>query len=186
MLNRGFLHIGLTCSAAMALAGCGSSNTPSSNNAEQVTPVDSAPAELEGAPDAAPAGTYINLKYNFSVKMPEGWAQNIEASNEDGSIYENKALDADVRASGAENEGDVDFQQAVEAVRDGTTDVEGAMIGDSEYRGAATLEGDRIRIRLVKNPKGALISVMVRYPLAQAKTLDPVAIQVLDSLVVNR
>lgn len=183
MRIRGLLLIATT--SILALAACGQ-QTPSNNAAQEVTPVDTAPVNLEGEADPPfSGGAYINLKYKFSVSMPEGWIQNLEASNEDGSIYENKAIDADARVSGSDNEGDVDFQQAIEAMREGTTDVEGAMIGENEYRGAATSEGDRVRVRLLKTPQGQLISLLVRYPVAKAADLDPVAIRTLDSLKLN-
>lgn len=173
--------------AIIGLAACDQATTPGNGNAEaaqKVTPVDSEPVALEGEPDE-PVGTYANSKYGFSVMIPEGWKQLTAAANEDGSIFEGKAVDADLRAYGADNEGDTDFQQAIEALRDGTTNPEGAMIGEREYRGAATAEGDRIRIRLLKTTKGAMVSAMVRYPISRAGTLDPIATRVLDSLSVT-
>lgn len=167
-------------SMALALTACGQS-APPSDNASNISPVDAKPAALEGEPDE-PVGTYTNHKYGFSVLIPEGWRQLTAAANEDGSIFEDKTEDADLRAYGADNEGDSDFQQAVEALRDGTTDSEGAMVGDREYRGAATMDGDRIRLRLIRTPSGAMAAAMVRYPVAKAAVLDPVAVRVLDSL----
>lgn len=185
MLDRGLSFI-WALAAVIGLAACDRTATPDNAGATRtVPPVDSEPpAALEGEPDE-PVGTYANRKYGFSVMIPEGWAQLTAAANEDGSIFEDKKIGADLRAYGADNEGDADFQQAIEALRDGTTDVEGAMVGEREYRGAATAEGDRIRIRLIKTGSGAMASVMVRYPVDRAATLDPVAIRVLDSLSVT-
>jgi hypothetical protein len=185
MRDRGLSYI-CAFAAIIALAACDQAKAPDNAAAvRSVTPVDSEPpAALEGEPDE-PVGTYANRKYGFSVMIPEGWAQLTAAANEDGSIFEDKAAGADLRAYGADNEGDTDFQQAIEALRDGTTDVEGALVGDREYRGAATAEGDRIRIRLIKTASGAMASVMVRYPTNRAATLDPVAVRVLDSLSVT-
>jgi hypothetical protein len=167
-------------SAALALAAC-SQPGPPADNASNIGPVDAEPVALEGEPDE-PVGTYTNRKYGFSVLIPEDWRQLTAAANDDGSIFEDKADDADLRAYGADNEGDSDFQQAVEALRDGTTDPDGAMVGDREYRGAATMDGDRIRLRLIRTPSGAMAAVMVRYPVAKASVLDPIAVRVLDSL----
>lgn len=185
MRDRGLSYI-CALAAVIGLAACDRAATGNDNAeaAQKVTPVDSEPVALEGEPDE-PVGTYANRKYGFSVMIPEGWAQLSAAANEDGSIFEDKATDADMRAYGADNEGDADFQQAIEALRDGTTDVEGAMVGEREYRGAATAEGDRIRIRLLKTSKGAMASVMVRYPVSRAAALDPIAVRVLDSLSVT-
>lgn len=182
MRDRGF-QIGVLA-AVIGLAACDQTSMPGNtegNAIQKVTPVDSEPVALEGEPDE-PVGTYTNRKYGFSVMIPEGWRQLTAAANEDGSIFEGQNVDADLRAYGADNEGDADFQQAIEALRDGTTGAEGAMIGDREYRGSAVTEGDRIRIRLLKTGKGAMISAMVRYPASRAATLDPVATRVLDSL----
>lgn len=185
MRDHGLSYI-YVLAALIGLAGCDRAAEPDNSHAARtVTAVDAEPPEtLEGEPDE-PVGTYANRKYGFSVMIPEGWKQLTAAANDDGSIFESKTVEADMRAYGAVNEGDTDFQQAIEALRDGTTDVEGAMVGDREYRGAATAEGDRIRIRLIKTSSGAMASVMVRYPVTRAATLDPVAIRVLDSLSVT-
>ena len=166
------------------LAACSPRKDPAPGDLPDVSPVDRSAIALEGAPDQ-PLTSYTNDKYGFTVAVPPGWGEFRPATSEDGSIFENKALDSDLRISGAPNDGDADFQQAMEALRDGTTDVTGAMAG-TEYRGAATdPEGYRIEIRLIKAPKG-LITAMVRYPLKQAATLSPLAKATLDSVVVAK
>jgi len=179
MGRRGFIAlIGLAL-----LAACSKQPGAAEGDVPDVSPVDRNAIALEGAPDQ-PLTSYTNDKYGFTVAVPPGWGEFRPATSEDGSIFENKALDSDLRISGAPNEGDADFQQAMEALRDGTTNVTGAMAGETEYRGAATdPEGYRIEIRLIKAPQG-LITAMVRYPLKQATALSPLAQATLDSVVV--
>jgi len=180
MAKRGIIAlIGLAL-----LAACSKSEPAGQGDLPDVSPVDRNGIALEGAPDQ-PLTSYTNDKYGFTIAVPKGWGEFRPATSEDGSIFENKALDSDLRISGSANEGDADFQQAVEALRDGTTDVSGAMAGETDYRGAATdAEGYRIELRLIRAPRG-LITALVRYPVKQAAALAPLAGATLDSVVVT-
>lgn len=147
-----------------------------------MSPVDVEPVALESARDE-PMARYINKRHGFAIAVPGGWDEFAAASNEDGSIFENKALGADLRIFASANEGDVDYQQAVEALRDGTRDIAGGPVSENEYRGSAIdTEGDRIQMRLVRKPGGALVTALMRYPVTNAAELDPVAAVTLDSL----
>lgn len=169
---------------AFALFGCdGAAPLPAEPPMNTVS-VDRPAGELEGAPDE-PVSRYANTRYGFSIAVPDGWSEFQTATNEEGSIFENKASDADLRVFASANEGDVEFQQAIEALREGTKDVQGRMIDENEYRGAATdAEGYRIQLRLVRAPD-RMITAVIRYPARSAADFDAVAAVTLDSLALG-
>lgn len=184
MRIRGTFFIAVA--SALALAGCGQTSGVDDNSANlTVTPVDAEPVKLESAPDE-PIGTYSNPKYGFTIAVPDGWTENHAARTEDGTIFENKALNADLRVYGSVNDGDGDYQQSVEAMREGTTDQVGGAIGDEEYRGASTADGDRIELRMFRKPEGPMVSALMRYPIEKTAEMGPVAKKALDSLTPAR
>lgn len=187
MVNR-WHRTGIALALALAgTAACsdGGGNGADAPAADALTPVDSGPVELESAPDQ-PIGSYTNGQHRFTIAVPDGWVELRAAANEDGSIFESRTLDSDLRVHGSSNEGDADFEEAIEALRDSTTNADGAMVGTNEYRGAATdPEGYRIELRLLRRPGGGMVSALVRYPVDRAGELAPIAARTLDSLTLN-
>lgn len=167
-----------------ALAACDSAAPLSTDSPGNSFVTGRAAPALEGAPDE-PIARYDNARYGFTIAVPQGWTEFASATNEAGSLFQNRLWDADLRVFGSPNEGDVDFQQAIAALRDGTRDVHDQMIGEDEYRGAATDEkGYRIQLRLIRMPDH-MVAAMMRYPVRSAADLDSIAAVTLGSLALE-
>lgn len=142
---------------------------------------DRQPTELESAPDE-PVSQYANIRHGYTIAVPVGWTESDAAASADGTNFESRARNADLRVFGSAKAGDADFRRAVEALRGGTANFFGGMIGQDEYCASATdRQGYRIQFRLIRMP-GKLISARMRYPAQYAAELDPVAAVTLNSL----
>ena len=183
--------------AALLLSSCGKQeavgDVPSSEELAQQADAataairDEAAGGNEGAAiDSIAMTSYANALRGFSIMVPEKWALDTAASDDNGNVYKDPENGATLTVGWIENREDTDFKAAVDAVEQGGDSVTGDDVSENEYR-ASGLSNDssKMRQRIFRKPDGTMVRAMVRYPADQAEKLDGPTKQIIDSLTLQ-
>ncbi|WP_447525324.1 hypothetical protein [Parasphingorhabdus sp. NYA22] len=194
----------LPCGAALTLAlllsACGKQeavgDVPSSEElaqqadaASQAIRDEAAAAEGDGAKaavDLASMESYANALRGFTIMVPAGWTVDTAASDDNGRVFTETTSGTKLAVSWVENREDAAWSKAVEAVEDGNETMEGGAVGKNEYRASGILtNGLKSSQRLLRKPDGTMVQAEITYAADQAKSTDPLASAILDSLTLQ-
>jgi hypothetical protein len=140
----------------------------------------------ETAIDLATLDSYANALRGYSIMVPGGWTVDKSASDDNGRVYTDAKSGAKLAVSWVENREDAAWSKAVQAIEDGSDAMEGAPIGKNEYRASGILtNGQQSSQRLLRKPDGTMVQAEVSYDAEQAKSTDPLAATILDSLTLQ-
>jgi hypothetical protein len=129
---------------------------------------------------------YTNALRGFTIMVPGGWTIDKTASDDNGRVYTEKASGTKLAVSWVENREDAAWSKAVQAIEDGSDAMEGAAVGKNEYRASGILtNGQKSSQRLLRKPDGTMVQAEISYAVDQAKSTDPLASTILDSLTLQ-
>ena len=191
------LPFGAALSLALLLSACGKQeavdDVPSSEELAQKADAASkairdaeAAAQGEGATTSvnlANMESYTNTLRGFTIMVPGDWMVDETESDDNGRVYTDAATGTKLAVSWVENREDAAWSKAVEAVEDGSDTMEGTAVSANEYRASGiSTNGMKSSQRLLRKPDGTLVQVEITYAADQAKSTDPLASAILDSL----
>ena len=191
------LPFGAALSLALLLSACGKQeavdDVPSSEELAQKADAASkairdaeAAAQGEGATTSvnlANMESYTNTLRGFTIMVPGDWMVDETESDDNGRVYTDAATGTKLAVSWVENREDAAWSKAVEAVEDGSDAMEGTAVSANEYRASGiSTNGMKSSQRLLRKPDGTLVQVEITYAADQAKSTDPLASAILDSL----
>tara|TARA_R110000772_G_scaffold63045_8_gene141351 strand:- start:355 stop:960 length:606 start_codon:yes stop_codon:yes gene_type:complete len=198
--NRSILPFSAALSAALLLSSCGKQeavgDVPSSEElakqadaASKAIRDEAAAANADDTPpvvDSAEMTSYTNALRGFSIMVPKSWAADTTASNDNGGVFNHADSQATLTASWIENREDADLAAAVKALEDAGEGMVGDYVNENEYRASGLLdEGSKTAQRILRKPDGTMIRAMITYPANSAKSIDPLAAQILNSLTLQ-
>ncbi len=185
---------------ALLLSACGKqeavSEVPSSEElARQADAASKAirDAEAAGAGEGANAPvdlasmeSYTNTLRGYTIMVPSGWTVDEAASDDNGRVFTETASGTKLAVSWVENREDAAWSNAVEAVEDGSDAMEGGAVGENEYRASGiSTDGRKSVQRLLRKPDGTMVQAEITYAADQAKSTDPLASVIIDSLTLQ-
>ncbi len=191
------LPFGAALSLALLLSACGKQeavdDVPSSEELAQKADAASkairdaeAAAQGEGATTSvnlANMESYTNTLRGFTIMVPGDWMVDETESDDNGRVYTDAATGTKLAVSWVENREDAAWSKAVEAVEDGSDAMEGTAVSANEYRASGiSTNGMKSSQRLLRKPDGTMVQVEITYAADQAKSTDPLASAILDSL----
>lgn len=194
------LPFGAALTLALLLSACGKQeavgDVPSSEElarqadaASQAIRDEAAAAEGNGAQpaiDLTSMDSYTNALRGYAIMVPSGWTVDEAASDDNGRVYTETVSGTKLAVSWVENREDAAWSKAVEAVEDGSDAMEGAAVGKNEYRASGILtNGLKSSQRLLRKPDGTMVQAELTYAADQAKSTDPLAAAILDSLTLQ-
>ena len=194
------LPFGAALTLALLLSACGKQeavgDVPSSEElaqqadaASQAIRDEAAAAEGDGAKaavDLASMESYANALRGFTIMVPAGWTVDTAASDDNGRVFTETTSGTKLAVSWVENREDAAWSKAVEAVEDGNEAMEGGAVGKNEYRASGILtNGLKSSQRLLRKPDGTMVQAEITYAADQAKSTDPLASAILDSLTLQ-
>mgnify|MGYP003145049761 CR=1 FL=1 len=194
------LPFGAALSLALLLSACGKQeavgDVPSSEElARQADAAsqairDEAIALEEGgantAIDLTSMESYTNALRGYSIMVPSGWTVDETASDDNGRVFTETAGGGKLAVSWVENREDAAWSKAVQQVEDGNDTMQGNAVGKNEYRASGVLtNGLKSSMRLLRKPDGTMVEAQVSYAVDQAKSMDPLASAILDSLTLQ-
>ena len=194
------LPFGAALTLALLLSACGKQeavgDVPSSEElarqadaASQPVRDEAAAAEGNGAQtasDLTSMDSYTNALRGYAIMVPSGWTVDEAASDDNGRVYTETVSGTKLAVSWVENREDAAWSKAVEAVEDGSDAMEGAAVGKNEYRASGILtNGLKSSQRLLRKPDGTMVQAELTYAADQAKSTDPLAAAILDSLTLQ-
>ena len=194
------LPIGTALTLALLLSACGKQeavgDVPSSEElarqadaATQAIRDQAAAAQGEGeqAPvDLTSMESYTNALRGYTLMVPSGWTVDQADSDDNGRVLTETVSGTTLAVSWVENREDAAWNKAVQTIEDGNTDMEGKAVGPNEYRASGTLtNGLKSSQRLLRKPDGTMVQAEITYAADQAKTTDPLASTILDSLTLQ-
>ena len=194
------LPFGAALTLALLLSACGKQeavgDVPSSEElarqadaASQAIRDEAAAAEGNGAQpaiDLTSMDSYTNALRGYTIMVPSGWTVDETASDDNGRVYTETVSGTKLAVSWVENREDAAWSKAVEAVEDGSDAMEGAAVGKNEYRASGILtNGLKSSQRLLRKPDGTMVQAELTYAADQAKSTDPLAAAILDSLTLQ-
>jgi len=194
------LPFGAALTLALLLSACGKQeavgDVPSSEElaqqadaASQAIRDEAAAAEGDGAKaavDLASMESYANALRGYTIMVPSGWTVDESASDDNGRVFTETASGTKLAVSWVENREDAAWSKAVEAVEDGNEAMEGGAVGKNEYRASGILtNGLKSSQRLLRKPDGTMVQAEITYDADQAKSTDPLASAILDSLTLQ-
>ena len=194
------LPFGAALSLALLLSACGRqeavSEVPSSEElarqadaATQAIRDEAAATGGDGAKaavDLTSMESYTNALRGYTILVPSSWTVDETASDDNGRVYTETVSGTKLDVSWVENREDAAWSKAVQQVEDGTDAMEGAAVGKNEYRASGTLtNGLKSGLRLLRKPDGTMVQAQVTYAADQAKSTDPLASAILDSLTLQ-
>ena len=194
------LPFGAALTLALLLSACGKQeavgDVPSSEElaqqadaASQAIRDEAAAAEGDGAKaavDLASMESYANALRGFTIMVPAGWTVDTAASDDNGRVFTETTSGTKLAVSWVENREDAAWSKAVEAVEDGNETMEGGAVGKNEYRASGILtNGLKSSQRLLRKPDGTMVQAEITYAADQAKSTDPLASAILDSLTLQ-
>ena len=194
------LPFGAALTLALLLSACGKQeavgDVPSSEElarqadaASQAIRDEAAAAEGNGAQpaiDLTSMDSYTNALRGYAIMVPSGWTVDEAASDDNGRVYTETVSGTKLAVSWVENREDAAWSKAVEAVEDGSDAMEGAAVGKNEYRTSGILtNGLKSSQRLLRKPDGTMVQAELTYAADQAKSTDPLAAAILDSLTLQ-
>ena len=194
------LPFGAALTLALLLSACGKQeavgDVPSSEElarqadaASQAIRDEAAAAEGNGAQpaiDLTSMDSYTNALRGYAIMVPSGWTVDEAASDDNGRVYTETVSGTKLAVSWVENREDAAWSKAVEAVEDGSDAMEGTAVGKNEYRASGILtNGLKSSQRLLRKPDGTMVQAELTYAADQAKSTDPLAAAILDSLTLQ-
>ena len=194
------LPFGAALTLALLLSACGKQeavgDVPSSEElarqadaASQAIRDEAAAAEGNGAQpaiDLTSMDSYTNALRGYTIMVPSGWTVDEAASDDNGRVYTETVSGTKLAVSWVENREDAAWSKAVEAVEDGSDAMEGTAVGKNEYRASGILtNGLKSSQRLLRKPDGTMVQAELTYAADQAKSTDPLAAAILDSLTLQ-
>ncbi|WP_089134052.1 hypothetical protein [Sphingorhabdus sp. SMR4y] len=194
------LPFGAALTLALLLSACGKQeavgDVPSSEElarqadaASQAIRDEAAAVEGDGAEaavDLASLESYTNTLRGYTIMVPSGWTVDESASDDNGRLFTDTASGAKLSVSWVENREDAAWSKAVETVEDGNEAMQGEAVGPNEYRASGILtNGLKSGQRLLRKPDGTMVQAEVSYAADQAKSTDPLASAILDSLTLQ-
>ena len=194
------LPFGAALTLALLLSACGKQeavgDVPSSEElaqqadaASQAIRDEAAAAEGDGATaavDLASMESYANALRGYTIMVPSGWTVDESASDDNGRVFTETTSGTKLAVSWVENREDAAWSKAVEAVEDGNEAMEGGAVGKNEYRASGILtNGLKSSQRLLRKPDGTMVQAEITYAADQAKSTDPLASAILDSLTLQ-
>ncbi|MEH6758277.1 MAG: hypothetical protein V7676_12335 [Parasphingorhabdus sp.] len=198
---RSIVPISAALSAALILSSCGKQeavgDVPSSEElakqadaASKAIREENAAANADGdAPvvmDSAQMTSYTNALRGFSIMVPKSWAVDEKTSDDNGRHFNDTGSDAMLRAVWIQNRNDGDLTATIKELEDAGDGMTGAYVNKNEYRASGTMgDGSKTAQRILRKPDGTMISAKITYLADDAKTMDPLAAQILDSLTLQ-
>ena len=194
------LPFGAALTLALLLSACGKQeavgDVPSSEElarqadaASQAIRDEAAAAEGDGttaAIDLTSMESYANALRGYTIMVPNGWTVDASASDDNGRVFTETVSGTKLSVSWVENREDAAWSKAVESVEDGNETMEGGAIGKNEYRASGILtNGLKSSQRLLRKPDGTMVQAEITYAADQAKSTDPLASAILDSLTLQ-
>ncbi len=194
------LPFGAALTLALLLSACGKQeavgDVPSSEElaqqadaASQAIRDEAAAAEGDGAKaavDLASMESYANALRGYTIMVPNGWTVDESASDDNGRVFTETASGTKLAVNWVENREDAAWSKAVETVEDGNEAMEGGAVGKNEYRASGILtNGLKSSQRLLRKPDGTMVQAEITYAADQAKSTDPLASAILDSLTLQ-
>lgn len=194
------LPFGAALTLALLLSACGKQeavgDVPSSEElaqqadaASQAIRDEAAAAEGDGAKaavDLASMESYTNALRGYTIMVPSGWTVDAAASDDNGRVFTETVSGTKLAISWVENREDAAWRKAVETVEDGNEAMEGGAVGKNEYRASGILtNGLKSSQRLLRKPDGTMVQAEITYAADQAKSTDPLASAILDSLTLQ-
>ena len=190
------LPIGAALSLALILSACGKQeaidDVPSSEELAQKADAASKAIRDAEAADQGEGSTSVNLANmesytntlrGFTIMVPSGWMIDESESNDNGRLYTDAASGTKLVVSWVENREDAAWSKAVESVEDGSDAMEGTAIRANENRASGiSTNGLKSSQRLLRKPDGTMVKAEIVYDADTAKSTDPLASAVLDSL----
>lgn len=182
------LPFGAALTLALLLSACGKQeavgDVPSSEElAKQADAASQAirdeAASAEGDADAAPVDltsmeSYTNALRGYTLMVPSGWTVDQADSDDDGRVFTEMVSGTKLAVTWVENREDAAWNKAVQAIEDGNVAMEGAPVGENDYRASGILtNGLRSSQRLLRKPDGTMVKAEVTYAADQSKTMDP-------------
>ncbi len=194
------LPFGAALTLALLLSACGKQeavgDVPSSEElaqqadaASQAIRDEAAATEGEGAKapiDLTALDSYANALRGYSIMVPGDWTIDKAASDDNGRVYTDTESGAKLAVSWIENREDAAWSKAVQAIEDGNDAMEGAPVGQNEYRATGILtNGQKSSQRLLRKPDGTMVRAEISYAVDQSQLTDPLATTILDSLTLQ-
>lgn len=194
------LPFGAALTLALLLSACGKQeavgDVPSSEElarqadaASQAIRDEAAAAEGDGAKaaiDLTSMESYTNALRGYTIMVPSGWTVDAAASDDNGRVFTETVSGTKLAISWVENREDAAWRKAVETVEDGNEAMEGGAVGKNEYRASGILtNGLKSSQRLLRKPDGTMVQAEITYAADQAKSTDPLASAILDSLTLQ-
>ncbi len=194
------LPFGAALTLALLLSACGKQeavgDVPSSEElARQADAASQAirdeAAAVEDDTAAAPVDltsmeSYTNALRGYTIMVPGDWTVDESASDDNGRVFTETESGAKLAVSWVENREDAAWSKAVENIEDGNAAMEGSAVGNNEYRASGILtNGLKSNQRLLRKPDGTMVQAEVSYAADRAKSTDPLAAAILDSLTLK-
>lgn len=194
------LPFGAALTLALLLSACGKQeavgDVPSSEElarqadaASQAIRDEAAAAEDNGATaaiDLTSMESYANALRGYTIMVPKGWTVDTTASDDNGRVFTETTSGTKLAVSWVENREDAAWSKAVETVEDGNEAMDGGAVGKNEYRASGILtNGLKSSQRLLRKPDGTMVQAEITYAADQAKSTDPLASAILDSLTLQ-
>lgn len=191
------LPFGAALSLALLLSACGKQeaveDVPSSEElAQKADAASKAIRDAEAAALGDAANTSVNLANmesytntlrGFTIMVPGDWMLDETESDDNGRVYTDPASGTKLAVSWVENREDAAWSKAVEAVEDGSDAMEGTAVSANEYRASGiSTNGMKSSQRLLRKPDGTMVKAEITYAADQAKSTDPLATAIMDSL----
>ncbi|MEP6102893.1 MAG: hypothetical protein ABJ193_07120, partial [Parasphingorhabdus sp.] len=147
------LPLGAALTLALLLSACGKQeavgDVPSSEElAQQADAASQAirdeAAEADGddekaAVDLASLDSYTNALRGYTILVPDAWKADAAASDDNGGTFVDAESSAKLAVSWVENREDAAWSKTVQAVEDSNETMNGAAVGENEYRASGIL-----------------------------------------------
>ena len=140
----------------------------------------------EAAPEALTLTTYSNALRGYSIMVPESWAADEAASDDNGATFNAPENGGALTVNWTENAEDADFQAAKQAVEDAGEQMSGEDVGEDQFRASGNSdENTKSMVRVFRKADGTMVSANLTYPAESAQKLDTIAKQIMDSLALK-
>ncbi|MFT5329248.1 MAG: hypothetical protein ACI9TB_002088 [Parasphingorhabdus sp.] len=194
------LPFGAALSLALLVSACGKQeavgDVPSSEElARQADAASQAirDAEASGAEgaenvalDLANMESYTNSLRGYTIMVPGNWTVDESESDDNGRVFTETENGTKLAVSWVENREDAAWSKAVEAVEDGSDAMQGSAVSADEYRASGiSTNGLKSNQRMLRKPDGTMVKAEITYAADQAKSTDPLATVILDSLTLQ-
>jgi len=130
--------------------------------------------------------SYTNTLRGYTIMVPSGWTVDESASDDNGQVFTETESGTKLAVSWVENREDAAWSKAVEAVEDGSDAMQGTAVSADEYRASGISTGGlKSSQRLLRKPDGTMVKAEITYAADEAKSTDPLALVILDSLTLQ-